>query len=180
VQLALEVLRPDFPLVALTAVILTATIATTLAFPLAIGDLFDVVRQHLAALGAPAAPTAGAGGIGWAGTLAALRTASASAPPAFRPTLLRLCACLVASAAGNAVVAYLAPLLGERFGARMRTRLMQEILSKRQSFFDANPKGDLMARLTLDVTVLQGTLADFVGQRGFRSMMEVAFSLGMM
>lgn len=38
-------------------------------------------------------------------------------------------------------------------------------------------QGDLVARLTVDATVLQTTLADFIGMRGFRSMLEVVGAL---
>ena len=51
---------------------------------------------------------------------------------------------------------------------------MQEVLLRKdQAFFDRSPKGDLIGRLTLDVATLQTTLSDLVGQRGFRSLLEV-------
>ena len=106
-----------------------------------------------------------------------LQHASASAPPPFYPVLFRLCGCLALSAAGNAGVAYLAPLLGERFALRIRRRLALETLSKDQSYFDAVGKGDITARLSLDIAVVQATVADFLGQRGIRSMLEVLCSL---
>jgi hypothetical protein len=121
IRLAWEVLRPDWPLVALTAGMLVASILTTLAFPLAIGDLFDVVRTHLQE---NSIAVAEGGSRNLAQMIRDVRMAAASAPPAFGSVLARLCACLVASATGNGIVAYLAPMLGERFGTRMRERLM--------------------------------------------------------
>lgn len=51
---------------------------------------------------------------------------------------------------------------------------MSELLLKRdQLFFDKSSKGDLVARLTTDVQTLQACIADFLGQRGFRSLFEV-------
>jgi ABC-type multidrug transport system fused ATPase/permease subunit len=57
---------------------------------------------------------------------------------------------------------------------------LQEMLSKDQSFFDTTTKGDLVSRLTLDIGVLQATIADFLAQRGIRSMLEVTLSLVIM
>lgn len=46
---------------------------------------------------------------------------------------------------------------------------MQALLQQDQTFFDQGPsKGDLVGRISLDVTILQGCLADYLGQRGFR------------
>ena len=189
-RLVAEVLWPDRFLVLLTAVTLVITIGLTLAFPLAIGDLFDVVRQHLASI----PPETAAAKAATVATAATASTASSTlvemisdvrsiinfAPPNFYPVLGRLCACLVLSASGNAAIAYLAPLLGERFAVRMRKRLMAETLAKDQAFFDSAGKGDITARLTLDVAVVQATVADFLGQRGIRSMLEVICSLVIM
>lgn len=187
-RLAAEVLWPDRFLVLGTAFTLVCTICLTLAFPLALGDIFDVVRQHLAANPEAAAAAAGAGGRGPAPVtlagvtelVADIRGVAAAAPAGFYPVLTRLCACLCASAAGNGAVAYLAPLLGERFAARLRKRLMAETLAKDQAFFDGAGKGDVTARLGLDVAVVQATVADFLGQRGIRSILEVFCSLAIM
>jgi len=185
----MELLKPDAPLVVLTMLTLLATVFATLAFPLAIGDIFDVVRQHLASISTastansipvpvPAFTTSLADSL--LQTVVDVRAAAVAAPPAFHAVLLRLCICLVLSAAGNAAVAYLAPLMGERFGVRLRKRLMKEILSKNQSFFDGIAKGDLVSRLTLDVATLQATITDCLGQRGIRSILEVVCSLTIM
>lgn len=123
----MRVLAPDWPLMALTAACLTASIATTLAFPMAIGQLFDVVKAHGAAAAA-AAPTAASsasspllgGGLGGLGL-----GAVAAAPPTFTAALAWLAICMVLSPCTSAAVAYLAPLLAERFGSRMRKHLMQ-------------------------------------------------------
>jgi ABC-type multidrug transport system fused ATPase/permease subunit len=82
--------------------------------------------------------------------------------------------------AGNAAVAYLAPLLAERFGLRLRKRLLSEVVGKPQTFFDTSSKGDLVSRLTVDANVLQTTLADITGQRGFRSLFEVLGAMAIM
>ncbi|PRW60036.1 ABC transporter B family member 28 isoform X2 [Chlorella sorokiniana] len=170
-RLALATLRPDWPLLLATTVSLTGTILFTLLFPLAIGEVFDVVRAQggLAAANGAAAPAVvnpfqGLGG-------------AAASPTSFRAALAKLAGCLVLSATGNALVSYFSTLLGERFAHRLKGRLMETIMARPQSFFDASTKGDLVSRLTVDVTVLQTTLADFIGQRGFRSMFEVLGAL---
>ena len=185
VRLASELLWPDRALVALTAVTLILTVGLTLAFPLAIGDIFDVVRENLASTTATVGAATGTltpptTTLGLTQTIADVQGIVANAPPKFYPTLLRLSACLILSAAGNAAVAFLAPLLGERFAVRLRKRLMLETLSKDQAFFDSAGKGDIVSLLTLDVAVIQNTLADFLGQRGIRSMLEVFCSLAIM
>lgn len=150
VALALETLRPDLPLLALTSCALVGTIYTSLRFPSLIGELFDVVR---------------------AGT--------AQPPAAYEAALRALFTHLAASAAGNCLVtALLAPVAAARFAARLRERLMQELVWRPQSFYDRSPSVDLVGRLTLDVSILQGAMADYLGQRGFRSLFEVAGALG--
>lgn len=96
-----------------------------------------------------------------------------AAPPTFQAALLQLSVCMLLSPLAASAVAYMAPLLAERFGSRLRRRLLQEVLRKDQAFFDRSPKGDLVGRLTLDVATLQTTLADLLGQRGIRSLLEV-------
>lgn len=80
--------------------------------------------------------------------------------------MLKLSACLVLSATGNAMVSWCSSLLGERFGHRLRGWLMGTLMARDQAFFDAASKGDLLSRLTLDVTVLQNTLAGAAWGRG--------------
>ena len=46
-RLALATLRPDWPLLLATSVSLAGTILFTLLFPLAIGEVFDVVRAQV-------------------------------------------------------------------------------------------------------------------------------------
>ncbi|GAB4822090.1 hypothetical protein N2152v2_009136 [Parachlorella kessleri] len=169
-KLALQMLRPDLLLGAATAAMLVLSIATTLAFPLAMGGLFDVVRQHSTSAAAAAASAAPAAPPGLLGLPAA---GLGSAPPTFRRALLQLAVCLVLSPIAGATVGYLAPLLAERFGSRLRKHLVQEVLRKDQAFFDRTSKGDLIGRLTLDVATLQNTLSDLIGQRGLRSLLEV-------
>lgn len=177
-KLAWEVILPDTPLLLLTAFTLVGSIVATLCFPLALGDLFDVVREHIASLPYNNLVESSTGGISQ--TIADVRHAAATAPPAFRQVLLRLCLCLVASAIGNGAVAFLAPSLGERFGSRLRQRLMGDVLAKDQAFFDGISKGDLVSRITQDIGVLQATISDFLAQRGIRSILEVGISLGVM
>lgn len=120
-RLALKVLTPDWPLAALTALTLVIANLTTLAFPLAIGRLFDVVKLHGAAAGGGAAASAP--------TLPALlglpTSGAGSTPPSFKMALLGLSVCMILSPLTNALVAYLSPLLAERFGARLRKHLME-------------------------------------------------------
>ena len=197
--LAVETLRPDWPLLLVTTGTLVATIAFTLLFPLAIGEVFDVVRAQGSLAAGDAASSAAAAAVN-----PFTFSAASATPPSFRAAMLKLSACLVLSATGNALVSYFSTLLGERFGYRLKARLMQasaarrrvflcfhivlchELLAKKrkraaaltaflpclpaccclqtlmakdQAFFDATAKGDLVSRLTLDVTVLQATLA---------------------
>lgn len=49
-RLALATLRPDWPLLLATSVSLAGTILFTLLFPLAIGEVFDVVRAQVGAV----------------------------------------------------------------------------------------------------------------------------------
>jgi hypothetical protein len=98
-QFAVDVLRPDFPMVGLLALVLAATLTATLAFPLAIGDVFDVIRQHGSALVAidSEATTAVTGGSSRS-PLAWLSALTTSVPGAFWSVFLKLCVCLVLSA----------------------------------------------------------------------------------
>ncbi|KAL4429575.1 hypothetical protein ABPG77_008624 [Micractinium sp. CCAP 211/92] len=141
-------------------------------FPLAMGAVFDVVRAQGGLTSAAAGPAAAAFNP-------FSHAAAAAAPSSFQGALLKLAACLVLSATGNALVAYLSTIAGERFGHRLKGRLMQTIMAQEQSFFDTTTKGDIVSRLTLDVQVLQATVADFIGQRGFRSMFEVLGAVGL-
>ena len=150
-RLAFDVLRPDAWLLATTTVVLLATICTTLYFPLIIGTLFDLVRDATAS-GPPAQ-------VGFMATLA-------TSPAPFRRVLTSLVFCLVLSTAGNTAVAILSPLLAERCATRLRLHLMEALLQRDQAFFDATPKGDLVSRISLDVSVLQTTLADYLVRRG--------------
>lgn len=152
-RLAVETLRPDWLLLAGTMVALAATIFFTLLFPLLIGEVFDFVRAQ----GGLAGKAAGAAAIN---PFAAAGVAAT--PTSFTAVLLKLGSCLVLSATGNALVAWCSALLGERFGYRLRGRLMETLLRRDQAFYDASTTGDLVSRLTLDVTVLQTTLAGAV------------------
>jgi ABC-type multidrug transport system fused ATPase/permease subunit len=162
----METLRPDWPLLLATALVLAATIFFTLTFPLVIGEVFDVVRAHGGlANEAPINPFAALGGT------------SSTTPPTFAGVMVKLCACLVLSATGNAAVAWCSALLGERFGRRLRGRLMDTLMARNQAFYDASAKGDLVARVTLDVTVLQNTLAGGVrwgfGRRAWPAVSDI-------
>ncbi len=117
-KLAIETLRPDWPLLLGTSVSLAATIAFTLMFPLAMGAVFDVVRAQGGLTSAAAGPAAAA-------INPFSHAAAAAAPSSFQGALLKLAACLVLSATGNALVAYLSTIAGERFGHRLKGRLMQ-------------------------------------------------------
>jgi len=192
-QLALEVLWPDRFVLAFTLVIVIISTLLVLAFPIAIGDLFDIVRGYLttpsaaqlATKTAAAAPALGSG----VGTLfiggiqhmiSSVRDAAAAAPPTFGPALSRLSICLLLSTLGNCIVSFLAPFLANRFAARLRKRVMAETLSRDQSYFDSAGKGDITSRLSLDITVVQGTVDDLLGQRGFRSLFEILFTVILM
>jgi len=42
-----------------------------------------------------------------------------------------------------------------------------------QTYFDETQKGELIARLTVDVSRMSAAVADNLGQRGVRSLLEV-------
>lgn len=189
-QLASEVLWPDRFFLAFTLVIVIISTLLVLAFPIAIGDLFDIVRGYLttpsatqlAAKTAAAAPSPGSGvGNLFIGgiqhMICSVRDAAAAAPPAFGPALSRLSVCLLLSTLGNCIVSFLAPFLANRFAARLRKRVMAETLARDQSYFDSAGKGDITSRLSLDITVVQATVDDLLGQRGFRSLFEILFTV---
>lgn len=189
-QLAREVAYPDRFLIALTLVIVIISTMLVLAFPIAIGDLFDIVRGYLttpsatqlAAKTAAAAPAPGLGlGNAFIGGIKhmihGIRDAHAAAPPTFTPALSRLSICLLLSTLGNCVVSFLAPFLANRFATRLRKRVMAETLARDQSYFDSAGKGDITSRLSLDITVVQATVDDLLGQRGFRSLFEILFTV---
>ena len=176
---AWSLLRPDVPLLILTLITLVVSVLVTLGFPLALGDLFDSIRSYLAANAAagttPEVLPLWGTGIGTYVDL--VKKARETAPPEFYPTLFRLCGCLVLSSMGNAASAYLASILGERYGKRLRQQTMRRMMEKNQLFYDSHPRGELISRLNADCSAVQTTLTDFLGQRGVRSVIEILFSL---
>lgn len=178
-QMTWSLLAPDLPLLVLTITTLVVSVLVTLGFPLALGELFDIIRRNLTTLTADNALPAVM--PMWSTTLptyvSLVKTAAAAAPPDFHPTLIRLCACLVLSSMGNASSGYLASLVGERFGKRLRKQTMRRLVQKSQLFYDSHPRGELISRLNSDCTAVQTTLTEFLGQRGVRSVVEILFSL---
>lgn len=174
-----SLLLPDAWLLAFALSTLVVSVIVTLGFPLALGDLFDCVRKHIAEL------SSGGGvpqplplwGTGIRTYMDVVKTAYFTAPPEFHPILLRLCACLVFSSIGNATSSYLAGMIGERFGTRLRKTAMESMMRKNQSFFDRMSQGELISRLNADCTAVQTTMTDFLGQRGLRSVIEILCSV---
>lgn len=182
IRLAFEVLWPDRYLVLLAFCIMLVTVGLTLAFPMAIGDLFDVVRQNLPTTSSGLSPHQCATNPSPVSLLVALMnlpSTVSSAPHKFQAVLSWLCTVLLLSGMGNAAVAYIAPLLSERFAGRLRKLIMSRLVEKDQTQFDGSGKvnGDMTSRLSLDVSVLQTTVTDFLGQRGIRSLLEITCSL---
>lgn len=177
--MAWSLLRPDLPLLVLTVSTLVVSVLVTLGFPLALGDLFDIIRSSLSASAAagttPDVLPLWSTGIGTYVSL--VKRAVETAPPDFHPTLFRLCGCLVLSSMGNAASAYLASMLGERYGKRLRQQTMRRMMEKNQLFYDSHSRGELISRLNADCSAVQTTLTDFLGQRGVRSVIEILFSL---
>ena len=174
-----SLLAPDLALLCLTITTLVLSVLVTLCFPLALGELFDIIRRQLTGLSAANALPAVL--PMWSTTLptyvSLVKAAISTAPPDFHPTLIKLCGCLVLSSVGNAASAYLASLLGERFGKRLRQGTMRRLVRKSQQFYDGHPRGELVSRLNSDCAAVQTTLTDFLGQRGVRSVVEILFSL---
>ena len=205
-RLAVSTLRPDWPLLLGTFIVLAGTVLFTLLFPLAIGEVFDVVRQqvrhsrqrartvcmrtaasrqHLCAgirrrprrrcctarpgahphvlLQGGLAGTGGGATPGAVNPFAGLGGAVVGTPSSFRAAMVKLSVYQVLSATGNALVSYFSTVLAERFAYRLKERLMRTIMAQDTPFFDATTQGDLVSRLTVDVQVLQATLA---GARG--------------
>lgn len=89
----------------------------------------------------------------------------------------QLAAALTGAAGANTVQVYLSTLIGERFSTRVKNKLVRELLSRDQAFYDRTPKGELLSRLTNDITTLQNILVDVLGNRGVRSLLEVGGSM---
>ncbi|WPT14094.1 ABC multidrug transporter mdr2 [Picochlorum sp. SENEW3] len=176
-RMAWSMLVPDGALLGLTVVALTLSVTVTLGFPLALGELFDIIRQYIADGGSAVPETLPVWNTAFGTYVDLVKRAWNSAPPGFYPVLARLCGCLVLSSIGNASSIYLSSMLGERFGNRLRKRTMAALMSKNQEFFDSHTKGELMSRLNTDCAAVQTTLVDFLGQRGLRSVIEIVFSL---
>lgn len=173
-----KMLKAEAPLLVLTVCTITAGVLVTLGFPLALGDLFDVVRNHLEKNSTPLLmEQKSMWEIGLRGYASLVKQAWQSAPPEFYPVLGRLSACLVLSAIGNAGSSFLAPTVGERIGRQLRKNTMEALMQKNQQFFDSHTAGEIMSRLNADCTAVQTTLVEFLGQRGLRSVLEIFFSL---
>jgi ABC-type multidrug transport system fused ATPase/permease subunit len=176
-----KILKAEVPLLVLTVCTITSGVLVTLGFPLALGDLFDVVRNHLENnSGALFMEQKSMWEIGLGGYASLVKQAWQSAPPDFYPVLFRLSACLVLSAIGNAGSSFLAPTVGERVGRQLRKNTMEALMQKNQQFFDSHTAGEIMSRLNPDCTAVQTTLVEFLGQRGLRSVLEIFFSLVVM
>lgn len=173
-----KMLKTEAPLLVLTVCTITAGVLVTLGFPLALGDLFDVVRNHLENNSTTVLmEQKSMWEIGLGGYASLVKQAWQSAPPEFYPVLARLSACLVLSAIGNAGSSFLAPTVGERIGRQLRKNTMEALMQKNQQFFDSHTSGEIMSRLNADCTAVQTTLVEFLGQRGLRSVLEIFFSL---
>jgi subfamily B ATP-binding cassette protein MsbA len=68
----------------------------------------------------------------------------------------------LAQAVLGAVQGYLVTALGERLSFDLRTRLFRHLQRLPLSFFDSRRTGELMSRITNDVTLLQGSLTNNV------------------
>jgi ABC-type multidrug transport system fused ATPase/permease subunit len=172
--MAWSLLVPDALLLGLTLVVLVSSVAVTLQFPLALGDLFDIIRKHTSETTLQTLPTWGTGIRTYVWMV---KEAARTAPAEFYRVLGALCGCLVFSSIGNASSSYLSSILGERFGKRLRKKMMKTMMDKNQQFYDGMGQGELMSRLNTDCTVVQTTLVDFLGQRGVRSVVEILMSL---
>ncbi len=179
-RMAWSLLVPDGALLGFTVVALTLSVTVTLGFPLALGELFDIIRQYIADGGAAVPETLPVWSTAFGTYVDLVKRAWNTAPPGFYPVLARLCGCLVLSSVGNASSMYLSSMLGERFGNRLRKKTMAALMTKNQEFFDSHSKGEIMSRLNTDCAAVQNTLVDFLGQRGLRSVIEIVFSLVVM
>lgn len=173
-----SLLLPDAWLLLFSMGTLILSVVVTLGFPLALGDLFDCVRRHISESSSntllhplPLWST------GIRTYIDIIKTAYITAPPEFHPILIRLCACLVFSSIGNATSSYLAGIVGERFGTRLRKKTMERMMRKGQDFFDGMSQGELISRLNADCTAVQTTMTEFLGQRGVRSVIEILCSV---
>ena len=173
-SIAWSLLVSDALLIVLTLIVLISSVAVTLQFPLALGDLFDIIRKHTSDTTIQTLPVWGTGIQTYVWMV---KEAARTAPPEFYRVLGALCACLVFSSIGNASSSYLSSMLGERFGKRLRKRMMKSMMDKNQQFYDGIGQGELMSRLNTDCTAVQTTLVDFLGQRGVRSVIEILMSL---
>lgn len=166
----LQLVRPEFRLLAAALACLVVTSAVSMSLPLFIGKIIDTARPG-AGLASIFDQLTGRGeGEG----------AGASEPPAAaathddEATILGLPAsqfypCLLAfftvGAAANFGRSYLLRSVGESLVARLRLRLFAKILSQDSYFFDGTPSrppmktGDLILRILADTQIISKTLS---------------------
>jgi ABC-type multidrug transport system fused ATPase/permease subunit len=80
---------------------------------------------------------------------------AAADAPLLNSLLVALVAVTVAEALASFLKGYSFSLVGERVVARLRTRVFSALLSMEVAFFDGSRTGELVSRLTGDVTVLR-------------------------
>ncbi|KAJ3072866.1 hypothetical protein HDU98_002728 [Podochytrium sp. JEL0797] len=147
-------LSPDAPLLALIVVATAATAYVNVLTPSAIGDLVAVVQ-----------------------TLANSTEIDPDLVSALlRTPVLHLLALFAAQGLLTAVNINLVTMLGERLSLRLKHDLYQAIMRQDMSFFDKNMQGEIVGRLTQDVSEFKSTFKQFVTQ-GLRSITQIAFTI---
>ena len=86
---------------------------------------------------------------------------------------------LLVYAACSALRVYMVTWAGERIVADLRKRIHDHLLALPHAFFEARPTGELLSRISNDITVLQVVIS-VVLVIGLRSVVQLAGALGMM
>ncbi|ODV82176.1 uncharacterized protein CANTADRAFT_44037 [Suhomyces tanzawaensis NRRL Y-17324] len=158
----LRLARPEYKLLFYALMCLIATSATSMLVPLFIGKIIDTTKDD--------------------DDDTSDRRIMGLAPVQFYSSM---CVLFGLGALANFGRTYLLRTVGERFVARLRSRLFLKILSQDSYFFDVGPTktgmktGDLISRLSSDTQVISKTLSGNVSD-GARSLISGLVGLSMM
>ncbi|KAJ3339550.1 ATP-binding cassette, sub-B (MDR TAP), member 8 [Entophlyctis luteolus] len=152
-----QCLAPDAPLLILIVAITCATAAVNLATPVAIGELVAVV-QGLASHRNPS------------GMSVPDIVANEIAAPS-----LKLLGLFVAQGILTCIDINFVTVLGERIALRLKHDLYQALLRQDMAFFDSHMQGEVIGRLTQDISDFKHSLKLTITQ-GLKSITQIVFT----
>ncbi|KAJ3199066.1 ATP-binding cassette, sub-B (MDR TAP), member 8, partial [Entophlyctis luteolus] len=152
-----QCLAPDAPLLILIVAITCATAAVNLATPVAIGELVAVV-QGLASHRNPS------------GMSVPDIVANEIAAPS-----LKLLGLFVAQGILTCIDINFVTVLGERIALRLKHDLYQALLRQDMAFFDSHLQGEVIGRLTQDISDFKHSLKLTITQ-GLKSITQIVFT----